>query len=195
MPVKVLDNPHDGNVQNIQSGIRWAADNGARIINLSWGKASLDAPLQEAVEYAQAKGCLIIAAAGNHLEGENPSILYPAALPEVVAVGALTKDYNIAPFSNTGNNLNLVAPGTEILSYSVGALGPNKLTLSDGTSVASAFVSGVAALVWSAHPDWSAQRVISSIRQSARRLDQSKSTSYFILGVPSAYRAIEMATP
>ena len=193
LPVKVFDSSGDGDVQSVQSGIRWATDNGAKIINLSMGSSTLDVPLQEAIKYAQVKDCLIVAAVGNHSDIEEPNILYPASFPAVIAVGALTKDNKIAPFSNIGYNLDLVAPGTQILTDNVGISGENKLIFNDGTSMAAPFVSGVAALIWSAHPDWSAQQVISNIEQSAQRLDISGRSSQFGFGLPNAYRAIKIA--
>ncbi|HBW34085.1 S8 family serine peptidase [Desulfosporosinus sp. BICA1-9] len=193
LPVKVFDSSGNGEVQSVQSGIRWAADHGAKIINLSMGSSTLDAPLQEAVKYAQAKDCLIVAAAGNHLYTEEPNILYPASLPGVVAVGAMTKNYKIASFSKTGSNLDFIAPGTDILTDVVGISGVNKLILDEGTSMAAPFVSGVAALIWSAHPDWSAQQVASNIKQSAQRLDVSGRSSQFGFGLPNAYRAVKIA--
>jgi putative cell wall-binding protein len=105
----------------------------------------------------------------------------------------MTEDNKIAPFSNTGSNLDIIAPGTRILTDVVGNFGLTQLVLSDGTSMASAFVCGVAALIWSAHPDWSAQQVVSNIEQSAQRLDVSGRSSQFGFGLPNAYRAVKIA--
>lgn len=193
LPVKVFDSSGDGNVQSVQLGIRWAADHGAKIINISMGSSTLDAQLQEAVKYALTKDCLIVAASGNHLDNEEANILYPASLPGVIAVGAMTEDYKIAPFSNTGSNLDFIAPGTHIFTDVVDNIGINKLIFSEGTSMASPFVSGVAALIWSAHPDWSAQQVSSNIKQSAKRLDVSGRNSQFGFGLPNAYRSVKIA--
>lgn len=186
LPVKVFDSFGDGDVKSVQFGIRWAADYGAKIINLSMGSSTLDAPLQEAVKYAQTKDCLIVAASGNHSDEEESNILYPASFPGVIAVGAMTKDYKIAPFSNTGSNLAFIAPGTQILTAVVGISGVNKLIFNEGTSMAALFVSGVAALIWSAHPDWSARQVASNIKQSAQRLDVSGRSFQFGFGLPNA---------
>ncbi|HVJ48349.1 S8 family serine peptidase [Desulfitobacterium sp.] len=194
LPVEVFDSYGGGDFQSVGAGIRWAADNGAKIINLSMGTATLDTQLQEAVKYAQDKGCLIVAAAGNHLDGEESNILYPASLPGVVSVGAMTEDNKIAPFSNTGSYLDLIAPGTRISTDLAGISGlKQQLVLSDGTSMASPFVCGVAALIWSAHPDWSAQQVASNIKQSAQRLDVSGCSPQFGFGLPNAYRAVKIA--
>ena len=194
LPVKVCGGSVDSNVSSVQAGIRWAADNGAKIINLSIVVSILDPQLQEAVKYAQEKGCLIIAAAGNHSDEEESNISYPASLPGVVAVTAMTKDYKIATFSNTGADFNLIAPGTKILTARIGNSSTNKFVLGEGTSMAAPFVSGVAALIWSAHPDWSAQQVVSNIEQSAQRLDVT-GHSYQAFSVPDAYRAMKIADP
>lgn len=193
MPVKVFDSSGYGDVKNVQLGIHWAADNGAKIINLSSSSANFDDSVFEAVRYAQTKGCLVVASTGNHTNYERSDILFPAYIPGVIAVGGLTKEYEIATFSNMGNSLDLVAPGSQILTVGVGIDNSPQYTFIDGTSMAAAFVSGVAALVWSAHPDWSAQQVASIIEQSAQRLDANGRTPNCGYGLANAYRAIRVA--
>ncbi|MFZ3131094.1 MAG: S8 family serine peptidase [Desulfosporosinus sp.] len=195
LPVKVLDSFCNGKVQSIQDGIHWATDNGAKIINLSIGSSTLDAPVQEAIKYAQAKDCLIVAVAGNHPEGVEPNILYPASLSGVLTVGALDEYFKIAPFSNIGKSLDFVAPGIRVLTDGGGVSGENKLVFHDGTSMAAPFVSGVAALIWSAHPDLSAQQVASIMQQSAQKLEATGRSAQFGYGLPNAYRAIKIADP
>lgn len=189
MPIKVFDSSGEADVKNISLGIRWAADHGAKIINLSFGSNTSDTALLEAIKYAQAIDCLIIAAAGNHSEGENTNILYPASYSGVVSVGALNKDFKLSNSSNSGNGLTFVAPGTQIL---VDSIDQNRLIFTDGTSYAAPFVSGIAALIWSAHPEWSAQQVLSNMEQSAQRLDKNGRSSQYGFGLPNAYRAIKI---
>lgn len=142
MPVKVMNAAGTGTVSDIASGIIWAADHGAQIINLSIG-GKLPVPslvLQNAVNYAAGKGTLLIAASGN--SGEN-SVFYPAAYPNVIAVGATNSSNTLAPFSNYGAEIDLVAPGVSIYSTANGgAYGFN-----NGTSMAAPFVSGLAAIL------------------------------------------------
>lgn len=116
LPVKVIDNFSDGKVENIQRGIKWAVDNGAKIINMSIGSRKYNDTIYEAIKYAQKKGCIVVAAAGNHITENHSNVLYPGSLPGVVTVGSITNNYDVAPFSNKGNSMDLLGPGTEILT-------------------------------------------------------------------------------
>jgi serine protease len=113
MPVRVLDAMGDGDSLTIARGIRYAVAHGARVINLSLEFdltiAARDIPdVIEAVDYATKRGALVIAASGND---DANQIAYPARDPQVVSVGATTKDRCLAAYSNTGTGLDLVAPG------------------------------------------------------------------------------------
>lgn len=113
MPVRVLDACSDGDASSIASGIRWAVTHHAKIINLSLefqlGLTSSDIPtIIDALHYAQRRGVVVVAAAGN--EGVS-QLAYPAAAPAVISVGATTRDRCIAGYSNDGPRLDLVAPG------------------------------------------------------------------------------------
>ncbi|HET7048633.1 MAG TPA: S8 family serine peptidase [Solirubrobacteraceae bacterium] len=113
MPVRVLDADGTGDAATISKGIRYAADHGAQIINLSlefdMTVNSGDIPdILSAIRYAHRHGALVVAASGN--EGVE-QIAYPARAPDVVAVGATTKDRCLADYSNGGSRLALVAPG------------------------------------------------------------------------------------
>jgi thermitase len=135
---------------SVISAIRWATDNGARIINLSLGGSSPSLALQEAVRYANERGVLIVAASGNErAEGNTPN--YPAAYPETLAVGATGYGDEVTGFSNTGDFIDLVAPGVDIAT----TIPNNGYVLATGTSFASPFVSGAAALIMTLRPDLS----------------------------------------
>jgi serine protease len=113
MPVRVLDADGTGDAATISKGIRYAADHGAKIINLSlefdMTVSSGDIPdILSAIRYAHRHGALVVAASGN--EGVE-RVAYPARAPDVVAVGATTKDRCLADYSNGGSRLALVAPG------------------------------------------------------------------------------------
>jgi len=112
MPIKVLDKNGYGTYANIANGIRWAADNGAKVINLSLGGPYSATYLEDAVAYAYNKGVTIVAAAGN----DGTSIIsYPAAYNAyVIAVGATRYDETLAYYSNYGASLDLVAPGGDV---------------------------------------------------------------------------------
>ena len=114
IPVKVLNRYGDGDEDSIAKGLRYAADRGAQVINLSFEFGSSTTSASEipriaaAVRYARRKGALIVAAAGNIAFDR---VSYPAALPGVVSVGAVTEHGCLAEYSNTGRGLDLVAPG------------------------------------------------------------------------------------
>ncbi|MEV4949649.1 S8 family serine peptidase [Streptomyces sp. NPDC053755] len=164
LPVKTGDYVVFGHDMTLK-GIRYAVDNGARVINISSaGPADEDEAQswRQAVEYAHKKGALIFAGAGN--EGlEIP--VYPAAIPGVVAVGALDTEGKVAKFSNYGSHLALAAPGVEIPGRCTSD--KNKYCAHQGTSQATAIASGTAALIWSAHPDWTANQVLRVMMETA----------------------------
>jgi len=114
IPVKVLNRDGDGDERSIAKGLRYAADEGAQVINLSFEFGSSITSASEipviaaAVRYARRKGALIVAASGNTAFDR---VSYPAALPGVVSVGAVTEHGCLAEYSNTGKGLDLVAPG------------------------------------------------------------------------------------
>lgn len=144
MPVKVLDASGYGWNSDIAAGIRYAADNGADIINLSLGGSSPSRTLEAAIDYAYAQGVLVIAAAGNSNSYSSPS--YPAVYNHVVSVAASDEDGNIAYFSNWGK-VDVIAPGDLILSSVPG----NKYAKYSGTSMAAPHAAGVAALIMQKH--------------------------------------------
>ena len=111
MPIKVLNSGAGGSFANAASGIIWATDHGAQIINLSLGGSSNSSIFQNAIDYAYAHGVTLVAASGN---SGNGTILYPARYPNVIAVGATDLNNNLAVFSNYGAELDVVAPGVNI---------------------------------------------------------------------------------
>ena len=161
LPVRVLDGTGSGYDSDIATGIDYAADNGAKVINLSFGGPDNDPILSAAITYAQSKGALIVAAAGNSkTTGNAPS--YPAAYPGVLAVGATDSTSAVAYFSNTGAYVQIAAPGVGIVSTYPGGYA----TLS-GTSMASPYVAATAALVESADPALTATAVAADLTKTA----------------------------
>jgi thermitase len=148
LPVRVLGALRQGDrligaglVDNISAGMKWAVDHGADVINMSLGVRQEGGGLPHigVVRYAEAKGVSIIAAAGN--DGTD-TLYYPGALPGVVAVGAIDRDGSVADYSTWGDQVDLVAPGTEIWSSWLG----DRYAFATGTSQATPFVAGAAAL-------------------------------------------------
>ncbi|MFD8994787.1 type VII secretion-associated serine protease mycosin [Streptomyces abikoensis] len=143
-------------VDSVAAAIRYAADSNAKIINVSMGGRLENEAEAEAVNYALSKGKLIFAAAGNDGEKGNP-IEYPAAFPGVVGVAAVDQDIKATAESQHGPQVDLAAPGDNIVATCKGGTG---LCRSHGTSDATALTSASAALLWSAHPDWTANQVL-----------------------------------
>ena len=161
LPVRVLDASGSGSLTGVANGIIYAADNGAKIINLSLGGTSTTASLEAAVAYAVSKDVLVVAAAGN--EGVNSLPSYPAAYPQVLAVASVDKSLAISSFSSRGSYVDVAAPGGSITST---YLNNSYATLS-GTSMASPHAAAAAALLRSAFPNASAATIKSAIESSA----------------------------
>ena len=140
MPVKVLDKNGYGSYANVAEGIIYATNMGARIIELGFGGTGSSELMQSAINYALAHNVLIVAAAGNT---GNATAYYPAAYYGVIAVSALDAHNNPASFSSSGDDISLSAPGVGIISTGLS----NNYPYMSGTSMASAEVSGVAALL------------------------------------------------
>ncbi|MDA8442991.1 MAG: S8 family serine peptidase [Peptococcaceae bacterium] len=195
MPVKVMDSSGQGTDDVIAAGIVWAADNGAQIINLSLGAGGKTDVLTQAVEYAENKGCLIVAATGNFdpTSASNPGVDYPAADPNVIAVTASTDNDTVANFSCTGPQTDLTAPGVGIVS-DYWQNGTATLATSDGTSMAAPFVSGVAALLWSEQPDLTARQIRIDLEDSAVHIGDAGRNYSAGFGRVDAYSALQYAS-
>ena len=161
LPVKVLDKNGSGFDSNVAKGVIYAADKGAHIINMSLGGTEYSKTLTEAVAYANRKGVLVVAAAGN---AGNTTKNYPAALTDVVAVGATAQNSNArAPWSSYNKSgdswVDMAAPGIITAMDRYG----NYHTNEEGTSFAAPMVAGAAGLIKSEHPGytgWSMQRAL-----------------------------------
>lgn len=166
--------------------IRYAADHGAKVINISLGGPASEAAkadLQPAIDHAGEKGALIFAATGNHGDEDNIAD-YPSSLPGVVGVGAVTRSLKAAKFSVHGAQVALTAPGVDV---------PTRCTkrLLDcttwGTSDATAIASASAALIWSAHPTWTNNQVLRVMLETAGKPEDGK--------VPSEYLGYGIVRP
>jgi len=144
---------------DVASAILYALENGARVVNMSFGDTQASPMLDDVINYAAQNGLLLVAASGNY---GNTTVIYPAAFGPVLCVGACNPGSQRTSTSSYGTSLDLLAPGLDILTT---ALGDGYQEVS-GTSCAAAFVSAAAGLVLSQHPDWDPVEV-SSVLQSA----------------------------
>ena len=169
MPVKAMNDWFDSKTWHLTGAIQYAADNGAKIINLSWILTGSDYPqaLQTAVNYAHSKGALVVAAAGDSSDG---SYKYPAALDHVVSVAATNQDDEHPEFSTHNDKVDVAAPGRDILGVYCRSVsdewkcGYGRLA---STHAAAAHVSGLAALIWSVNPTLTNDEVEEIIRSTA----------------------------
>ena len=150
MPLKVLDDEGRGAESVITEALRYAADHGAQVANLSLGSPSAASNYWgEALEYAKGKGVTVVAASGN--DGTTAKN-YPAAYPDVIAVSASTSSNYLAAYSNRGDWVDIGAPGTDIISTFPIGMAPGGLAMASGTSMAAPHASAAVALLLSYCP-------------------------------------------
>ncbi|MGW1269360.1 S8 family serine peptidase [Streptomyces sp. NPDC002491] len=146
--------------------IRAVADSDAKIINMSFGIDVTSPEMAAAIKYAQSKGKLMIAGTGNDAETKN-FIGYPAAYPYVVGIAASDKSGKVGKFSEHGNYVDLAAPGLDVPTWCDATF--REYCNGGGTSMSTAIASASAALIWSAHPKWTANQVLASLIDTAGR--------------------------
>ncbi len=148
LPVKVLDAQGRGTTVQVADGIRFAADAGAHVINLSLGGGRASRIMRDAIAYARSNGVTVVAAAGNN----GRYVEYPAAFDGVIAVSATDSSDELARFSSRGKQIAIAAPGVQVLQQTICNGGRNKceqFATFSGTSMAAPHVSGAAALLMS----------------------------------------------
>jgi len=193
LAVKVLGADGSGLTSWVADGIQYAAYWGAAfgkrtVINLSLGSPYPSSVLADAVAYAQGKGALIVAAAGN--DGVN-ELFYPAAYPGVIGVAATDSADQQAFFSNSGAHVDLAAPGVQILSTML----DSQYASMDGTSMATPHVAGVAGLVWSARPALTADQVCGILLRTAVDLGSPGRDDIYGYGRLNAEAAVRSVVP
>lgn len=146
--------------------IEYAAKMGAKIINASWGSNQCSTILDDTIRKLVSKNVLFVVAAGNSRNNLSDSPEYPAVIrsPNSITVGASTRDFLRAGFSNWGELVHVVAPGKDILSIYPGGV----YAVLDGTSMATPLVAGQAALIWGKYPQATAQQVKQALIDSVR---------------------------
>lgn len=193
MPLKVLSDFGGGTISDIAEAIKFAADKGADVINMSLGGAGESQLMQEAINYAHQKGVVIVAAAGNSDEN---SASYPARYPQVISVAALDSSGEKASYSNYGAGVDISAPGGSptgnILQETIDPeTGKAVFAGFHGTSMAAPHVAGVAALI-KATGVKEPNEVLSVLQKSARVI-QDDALNHYGAGQLDAAAAVKLA--
>ncbi len=193
LPFCVTDGSETGiNMGLVDDAICLAVDNGAKVINMSFG--SLDTNLShhvdvvDAIDYAYSHGVTLVSITHNY---SISYVCFPACYDKVIAIGAMNQNYQKSDFSNYGNGLDLVAPGTDIYSTKKN----NDYNYEDGTSFAAPQVAGVVALMLSVNPDLTPIQIKSKLRQTCTKLsgysyDNNGWNNYVGYGLLNAYDAV-----
>ena len=192
LPLKFLDANGNGYTSDAVSAIYYAVDHGARVINASWGGFQPTQALHDAISYANAHNVVFVTAAGN--EGTNNDVTpsYPASyhLPNELSVTAVDQNGALPYFSNYGpTTVDIAAPGVSIVGDWPTSLAPGGFQVESGTSMSTAYVSGVVALLASIHPEFTAAQLVQHIDASAKPL-ASMAGKTISGGMVDAYRAL-----
>ena len=188
MNVKVLDDNGMGAYSWIVSGIMWAADNGADIINMSLGAPYASSALEDAVNYAWSKGVVVVAAAGNN---GDTTPMYPAYYANCIAVAATDANDARASWSNYGDWVDVAAPGVSVYS----TLKDNSYGYMSGTSMASPLVAGLAALVFTMVGDSDGNGLFNDeVRSQIQATCDGIGVTGIASGRINAYRAVQTGT-
>ncbi|UQZ32915.1 peptidase S8 [Paenibacillus sp. PK3_47] len=186
LPVKALDNSGAGTTYSVAEGIIWAADKGAKVINLSLGNYADSQFLHDAIKYAYDRDVVIVSASGND-NTERPG--YPAAYEEVLAVAATNANGERASFSNYGDYIDVAAPGESIAS----TYPDNQYAALSGTSMASPHVAALAGLVRSLNPALTNKEVMELMMSGTVDLGDPGHDKYFGWGQVDIYKTLQAA--
>lgn len=189
LPVKVMDATGVASYSSLAEGIKYAVDQGARVINISIVGSNPSSTLQQAIDYAWSNNVLVVAAAGNNASADPQ---FPAACSRVIGVSATEPDDSLAWFSSYGMSVDLAAPGDSIWTTQQNPGDPYGSWR--GTSLASPIVAGVAALAASENPSLSNPQLVSILEQTADDLGLAGCDTCYGYGRVNAYRAVTAAS-
>ena len=165
MPVKVDNAAGVILVSYVADGIRWAANNGARILNLSLGTATNTLAIRNAVNHAFNMGAIIVAATGNGGQTSSTAVSFPAALPNVIGVGGTQNGTHRVEWSSYGTGINVVAPSFWHTTTNTGGY-----ATVHGTSISTPIVSGIVSLIWEIFPAATQTQIFDLIQNNTRQL-------------------------
>ncbi|MCI0538487.1 MAG: tandem-95 repeat protein, partial [Verrucomicrobiales bacterium] len=183
--LKCFDETGSATIDDVVESIHYAIENGANIINASWGNAERSRALEEAIAEADRAGLLVVAAAGND---NSDTLFYPAVYPQVISVAATDQNDRRARFSNYGPRVDISAPGELIYS----TLPDTRYDLYSGTSMAAPHAAGLAALVLANHPEFSNRDLANILRNSVDPIAPDKPVG---TGRINAVKAMRIDTP
>lgn len=190
LPVRVLNAHNTGSWAGVAQGVTFAVDHGARVIVLSLGSTAFSQTMKDAIDYAQAHGVLVVAAAGNI---NSRDAFYPAAFANVLGVGATTRQDQKWPFSNYAQNVKIVAPGESIYStYWNNDHNPHTYQTLSGTSMAAPHVAGLAGLLLSQAPTRTITDITNIITSTAVDLGDPGHDSLFGYGRINPLAALQL---
>lgn len=183
-PVKAFDKDGSAKISSLIEALQWSIDNDLQVLNMSFGVDRDNDTLREAIAKTYEAGITMVAASGN--DGAT-TVDFPARYPEVIAVGAVNEDKQLANFSNYGSNLDVVAPGVDVEStWKNGQF--NKL---DGTSMAAPHVTGITALILGKFDNLTPAEIKEAIKEGATLLDSIDSAKQGA-GLVNAAETIEL---
>ena len=193
LPVKIMDREGRGSTADLYAGIRWAADHGATVINMSVGGFPYTQAVLDAVNYAWSKGIVLVGAAGNNNRRED---YYPASYGNVVSVSATQREDEFSHWSSYGPKVDVSAPGSSVLTtncYTCTYGGHDSWgshTYISGTSFATPNVAGVVALLQARYPTWSPSQIVSRLYSTVDDLGYAGFDERYGRGRVNAYRAM-----
>jgi thermitase len=193
LPVKIMNANGSGMTSNLVAGIRWAADHGAKVINMSIGGYPASTSVQDAVNYAWGKGVVLVGAAGNNRREETH---YPASHDHVISVSATQADDEFTNWSSFGPKVDVSAPGGSVLTTncekarSSSCMYYGEHIIISGTSFATPNTAGVVALLRAKYPTWTPQQIVDRLVGTVDDLGYAGWDKYYGFGRVNAYRAL-----
>jgi serine protease len=200
LPVKIMSAAGTGNTSDLTSGIVWATDHGASVINMSVGGFPYSTYVHDAIRYAWSRGVVLVGAAGNNGRFEP---FYPASYPEVISVSATQVEDEFSFWSSYHTDVDVSAPGSSVLTTNCEACKPiehdttgdHRYTYISGTSFATPNVAGVVALIWARYPTMTNAQVVERLKTTTDDLGYSGHDSRYGSGRVNAYRALGASVP
>ncbi|MEY4874825.1 MAG: hypothetical protein RJB41_1527 [Actinomycetota bacterium] len=191
LPIRVLDAQGSGDSKDVSKAVRFAVDSGAKVINLSLGGSTESTSLTAAIQYATDRNVLVVAAAGNGGADSPPK--WPGASDLTIAVTAVDRNNSVTSFDQRGDYIDLAAPGASILSTA-----SNDYKIQSGTSMAAAFVTGAAALLFAAQPSITAAQVRDILQRTATDIGapgRDTTFGYGLINLVAAFAELDVMFP